>query len=205
MPIIVVEHMEEYPSRWLVAEYAEAQRESVEAGFDFTVAGVRDPALQSLLSRSGVPWVWEHSWILHDSPKTIVLDLWADRDLDPSEAAGGEVFVIGGIMGDHPPRMRGALLSNRFDWAARRRLGPRQMSIHVAAWAVVRVWMGERVDELKLCDSARVSVDAGLYTVEVELPFAYPCGGDGRPRVPGRIVELLARGVLWDEDFSLEA
>ncbi|MCE4622392.1 MAG: hypothetical protein F7B19_03650 [Desulfurococcales archaeon] len=203
MAVILVEHMEEYPTRWLVAEYIEAGREAAMAGLELIVTGVRDPRLQALLSKHGIPWTWEHSWDLYDNPKAIVLDLWAEKDLEPSEAQVAEAFVIGGIMGDHPPKMRGYLLSSQFDWASKRRLGPKQMSIHVTAWAVGQVRRGVRVGELNLCDRAVVRINAGFFETEIELPFAYPCDGEGRPRVPDRIVRLLENGVLWDEEVNL--
>lgn len=203
MQVVLVEHMEEYPTRWLVAEYVEAWREAERAGLEFMVTGVRDPRLQSLLSRMGVPWSWEHSWQVYDRPGTIVLDLWADRDLDPLEAEVAEAFVIGGIMGDYPPRMRGVLLTSMFDWSSRRRLGERQMSIHTAAWAVAQVIHGARVEDLPLCENAVIRMGGGLFEAEIRLPFSYPCGADGKPRVPESIARILERGVVWDEEVTL--
>lgn len=201
--MILIEHMEEYPSRWLIAEYIEALEEARRAGHELLVTGVRDPRLQSLLNRYRVPWSWEHSWELYDTPKTIVLDLWAGQDLQPDEAVAAEAFVIGGIMGDHPPRMRGYLLTSRFNWAARRRLGPKQMSIHVATWAVIQVGEGKMLGELEFCDENTLRVDTGLHEVQIELPFAYPCDDRGKPRIPERIIRLLENGVLWDEEINI--
>ncbi len=201
--MIVVEHMEEEPTRWLVAEYIEARDAALDAGLGFLVAGVRDPRLQSILSREGVDWSWEHSWELCDKPGTIVLDMWAERDLQPWEAEAADCIVVGGIMGDHPPRGRGRLLSWMFDWSSVRRLGPWQMSIHTAVWAAIMVARGVRVEDLPLAVGAEIEVEAGFGTVRVELPFAYPKGPDGRPVVPERIRKILARGVVYDEEVLL--
>ena len=200
-PLVAVEHMEDHPTRWLVEEYVEAAREAARAGLGFVVTGVRDPRLQAILSKKGVEWEWRHSWELYDMPGTIVLDMWASRDLEVWEAQQAKAFVVGGIMGDYPPRGRGRLLSWMFDWASTRRLGEAQLSIHTSVWALAMVRGGVPVNRLPLCpEGASFEADLGFYRVEVTLPFAYPCGEDGSPRVPPRIRNLLARGIVWDEE-----
>ena len=202
-PLVVVEHMEEYPTRWLLAEYLVAAREAWSHGADFLVTGVRDGPLQSLLDGMGIPWAWEHAWEAFDYPGTIVLDLWAERDLDPLEAASARVFVVGGIMGDHPPRGRGRLLAMGFDWASMRRLGPRQMSIHTTVWALMRVRSGVRVEDLPLVEGAEIEVEGPLGKYSVFLPFAYPAGPDGRAVVPEEVRRVLEKGVVYDEEVLL--
>ncbi len=197
---IVIEHMEERPTRWLIAEYIEAAEEAGRLGFNIVFTGVRDPVLQSVLAREGLEWRFEHSWELYDTPRTVVLDLWAPRDLEPGEAESLDYYVIGGIMGDHPPRGRGRLLSWMFESAAKRRLGPYQMSIHVAAWAAAMVARGTPVDRLPVVYGASVRVRTPMGELEVELPYAYPRGPGGRGVVPERIRRVLEHGVLWDED-----
>ena len=202
-PLIIVEHMEEYPTRWLLAEYRVAAREALSRGARFLVAGVRDGVLQALLDREGIPWAWEHSWEAYDVPGTIVLDLWAPRDLDPLEATTARVFVVGGIMGDHPPRGRGRLLAMSFDWASVRRLGPLQMSIHTSVWALLQVRSGVRVEDLPLVEGAEVEVEGPLGKYTVYLPFAYPRGPRGGAVVPEEIRRVLERGVVYDEEVLL--
>jgi len=200
---VLIEHMEEKPTRWLLAEYAEAHEAAARAGMTLLVTGVRDPALQSLLSNMGIPWEEGHAWELADRPGTIVLDMWAARDLEPVEAGAACCFVVGGIMGDYPPRMRGALLTGMFDWASTRRMGREQMTIHTAVWAVGLVASGTPVNRLPLAVGGVVEVETPMGRVSVELPYAYPRGEDGRPRVPERVARILARGVVWDEEEAL--
>ena len=202
-PLVVVEHMEEYPTRWLLAEYSVAAKEAWSQGARFLVAGVRDGVLQALLDRRGIPWIWEHSWEAYDVPGTIVLDLWATRDLDPLEAEAASVFVVGGIMGDHPPRGRGILLTAGFDWASFRRLGPRQMSIHTTVWALLRVRSGVRVEDLPLVEGAEVEIEGPIGRYTVYLPFAYPRGPRGEAIVPEEVRRILEKGVVYDEEVFL--
>lgn len=199
--VIIIEHMEEYPTRWLLEEYTVSHLEAERVGFHLVVAGVRDPRLQALLTRRRIAWVEEHSWEAVDRPGTIVLDMWAQKDLEPEEASAACCFVVGGIMGDHPPRRRGLQLSWRFDWASTRRMGQAQMTIHTAVWAVTAISRGTRVEDLPIGVGGTVEVETAMGTLTVELPYAYPIGEDGKPRVPERIARLLARGVVWDEEY----
>jgi len=200
---VLLEHMEEKPTRWLLAEYAEARDAARRAGMELVVTGAGDPVLQALLDREGIPWIPAHAWEVADRPGTIVLDMWAQQDLEPLEAGAACCFVVGGIMGDYPPRMRGILLSWAFDWASTRRMGREQMTIHTAVWAVGEIVSGVPVDQLPLGVGGVVEVETPLGRVEVELPYAYPLGEDGRPRVPERVARILSRGVLWDEEEML--
>ncbi len=202
--IIVIEHQEEHPTRWLLAEYEESYREAERSGLKLLISNVRDPRLQSLLSSKGIPWIWEHSWQVFDIPGTIVLDMWAPRDLTPEEALVGRVFIIGGIMGDHPPRGRGRHLSWSFDWSSKRKIGDIQMSINTTAWALARIIEGYSIEELPLCSQgANVKISSGLMSFEIYLPYAYPCDESGKPLIPRRIMEILSRGVVWEEEYLM--
>jgi len=202
--LIVVEHMEEYPTRWLIEEYSIAMNEAYKSGTLFLIAGVKDPSLASILARRKIPWTREHSWDLYDLPGTIVLDMWASRNLDPHEAESARIFVIGGIMGDYPPRGRGRLLSCHYDWSSIRKIGDKQMSIHTTVWALGQIMRGTPAGKLPLCDEqASFELDLGFSTVEITLPFAYPCDKNGRPNIPEKIRRILARGIIWDEEINL--
>ncbi len=198
-PLIVVEHMEELPTRWLLSEYEEAYEEAEKHGLQLIIAGVREESLQALLWRRGIPFTHRSSWELQCRPPVIVLDLRAEKRLEPWEASSSTCLIVGGIMGDYPPRGRGRLLLMRHPGAVARNLGPEQMSIHTAVWAASEVATGRRVTELRLAGPGRFSIRSLLGEIEVELPFAYPADEDGRPIVPGRVKKVLERGVLWDE------
>ncbi|MCE4628269.1 MAG: hypothetical protein F7C34_03870 [Desulfurococcales archaeon] len=197
-PWIVVEYMEEYPSRWLVEEIAEAYWSARAHGLGFLVSNAWDPRLVALLERRGIPYNSRPASALGCEP-SIVLDMRARRRLEPWEAGAAECLVVGGIMGDYPPRGRGLLLVYSLPGAAVRSLGPEQMSIHTAAKVAALIARGRRLDEIRLAGPGRFTVETPLGTVEVELPYAYTLGPDGRPEVPERVRRVLERGVLWEE------
>ncbi|MEB3862003.1 MAG: hypothetical protein GSR84_07275 [Desulfurococcales archaeon] len=199
MRLVLVEHMEEAVTRWVLEEYKEAERVAREAGFRLVVAGVGNPLHRAQLQAHGLE-VWErHSWEVCDYPKAIVLDMWTSRDLQPWEAEVAECFIVGGIMGDHPPRRRGLMLTRHFDWAATRRLGPGQLSVDGTVKVLVQVAGGRRLEELEMAESPTIEVETPLGRIEVTLPFTYPTRG-GRPWISRGLARLLASGVVWDED-----
>lgn len=67
------------------------------------------------------------------------LDAHATQELSPEDIHKFDYFIVGGILGDHPPRDRGGYL--RQHGFAIRHLGPRQMSTDTAvrtAWTIFR-------------------------------------------------------------------
>lgn len=198
MALILIEHMEEMVTRWVLEEYLEARRVAEARGHRLVVAGVENPLHMAILESRGLEAWRTHSWEACDTPKTIVLDMWTSKDLQPWEARVAECFVVGGIMGDHPPRRRGLMLTRNFTWAAVRRLGEGQLSVDGAVKVLVEVASGRRLEEIAFIDSPTLEVETPLGTVEVTLPFRYPARG-GRPWISGGLARLLASGLEWDE------
>ncbi|WP_460126236.1 hypothetical protein [Stetteria hydrogenophila] len=196
---VVVEHLEERATRWLVAEYLEVIKVAREAGLTPFFTNVRDEALAALLEKSGARVDPRPGWSLFNTPYTIVLDLEAEKQLEPWELAAADTVVIGGIMGDHPPRGRTRLISFMYTDAAKRNLGPHQFSVDGAARVVVEVFKGKRLKDLKIQVGVSFKVNTLQGEIEVFLPFAYPVGEDGEPLLSSRVRKLLERGVTWDE------
>jgi len=199
-PIIVVENLEERLTRWALSEYVEAFELAWERGIPLIVSGLLDPLKESLLKSKGLLVSREASRAFN-RPCSILLDLRAERSLSCDEARNACALIVGGIMGDHPPRGRTALLYDKYTYAARRNLGRLQLSVEgavrVLAWMISE---GRKLEDLEFKWPVRVSVRIMGREAEVELPFAYPVSG-GRVLVPGRIIELLKSGIIWDEEL----
>jgi ribosome biogenesis SPOUT family RNA methylase Rps3 len=196
--MVVVEHMEDGASRWLLEEYREAAEVALRAGHRFLVTGVEDPAVAALLARRGLPVARESACTLLRGRLTILLDPAAPKPLEPWEARAADAVVVGGIMGDHPPRGRTYLLAARCPDAARRNLGPHQLSVDGAVKVALMIASGTPLDSVKLVYTPSLNVETPLGVVEVELPYAYPLR-DGKPWLPRGLPRLLERGIMWDE------
>jgi len=137
-----------------------------------------------------------------DPRRTLVLDPRAERVLEPGEAAEAEAIVVGGILGDHPPRGRTwSLLTRRLLrlGAEARSLGPEQMSIDGAVYTALQIAAGRRLEELEFIDSPSFEVetpDGFVWTVT--LPFRYPAV-DGKPLVSPKLLRLLRGGLGFEE------
>ncbi len=199
MRYIVVEHMEEKATRWIIEEYLEVIRIAHSLGVTPVFTNVADESLASLLERNGAKVEREPGWELFNTPYTIVLDLEAAKPLEPWELNTVDAVVIGGIMGDHPPRGRTRLISFMYTEAAKRNLGPHQFSVDGAARVVAEVFKGKRLKDLKVQVGVSLMVKTVYGEAEVFLPFAYLIGDDGKPLLPDGIKRLLERGIMWDE------
>ncbi len=198
--IIVIDNLEVKASRWVVEEYVEAFHVARSSGFKLYVSGLVTPELEALLARRGVEILGD-SRSLCNRPDSILLDLWAEKTLDPLEAWGASCFIIGGIMGDHPPRGRTRLLYDKYPYAARRNIGPLQFSVDGTVKVLVKILKGMKVEEIKVEYPVTLEVKTPLGTIVVELPYAYPLEGE-RPMVPEGIVRLIEKGIMWEELYE---
>ena len=197
---MVVDNMEVRASKWAVEEYVESSRVAKSIGAEFYISGIITPELEALLARRGVELLLD-SRSLCNRPDSILLDLWAEKTLDPLEVWGARCFVIGGIMGDHPPRGRTRLLYDKYPYAAKRNLGRLQFSVDGAVKMLAKILAGMHVNEAEIIYPVSLEVKGHLGTVIVELPYAYPAES-GRPMIAEGVRRLLERGIMWDETFG---
>ncbi len=199
-PLIIIEHLEDHFSLWIRAEYRHAKQLAGER-LVFTnlrefLANAREESLCPCFSES----VTELQGILYNDPgKVIILDPLAEKLLEPQEAANAEALVIGGILGDNPPRGRTRrLLTQRAKNMLARSLGPHQLSIDGAVYVALRVAEGTPLEKIPLVHRPHLYVDIGGLEVEIELPFSYPLV-NGEPLISDEVKELLARGLGYEE------
>jgi ribosome biogenesis SPOUT family RNA methylase Rps3 len=200
----VIEHLENHFSKWIRAEYQHAKNIAGERlvitnlGRYLTEArrhGLCDETCSCFRES-----VLELRKVLYSDPgHVIILDPFAEKVLEPAEAAKAEAIVIGGILGDHPPRARTRkLLTSRAPAMQSRSLGPYQLSIDGTVYVALRVIEGTNPFNVPLVQRPRIIVNLGLVEVEIELPFSYPVI-DGKPLISREVIELLARGLGLEE------
>lgn len=203
-PLIVIEHLEDHASRWLMAEYEHAYTIT---GHTLIVTNAREycNAISRIVGRDHCfrESILDLEGVIYSSPRNVViLDLRAAEPLTPAHARAAEVLVIGGILGDYPPRGRtwekltkAALLKGM--QAAN--LGPKQFSIDGAVYVASRVAQGTRLDDVSIVEKPVVEIDIGDgFIREVELPFAYPVV-NGRPLLSPKLKTLLQAGLSYEE------
>lgn len=187
--LFVIEHLD-CVGKWLIIEYRHAAKL---VGEDkLLITNVRSKRLAEALrrlARVDRRRVWE----IFDQKKLIVLDPQAEQRLSPRDFEDAEAVVVGGILGDHPPRGRTRLLLTKKMPAARaRKLFDTQLPIDAAVYVAHQVYLGKPLEEIPLCQEVEIRHDEVHSTV---LPFAYPLV-DGAPLISEELVEYIRRTAL---------
>jgi ribosome biogenesis SPOUT family RNA methylase Rps3 len=200
-PLIVIEHLEPKLSRWLALEY---EHSAAIAEGRLVITNCSED-VSRLARRLNVPCydrsiVELRGTLYREGSEVIILDPQAPVRLEVGEAVNAKIIVVGGILGDHPPRGRTKkLLSDRMPDAIKRNIGPYQFSIDGAVYIAKLVSEGVRLEQIEFVVGLRLKVPTpyGL-EVEVELPYAYPLVA-GRPLIHPKLPELIARGLAYEE------
>jgi len=196
--IIVIEHLEPILSKWLLIEYKHA---SQIAKGNLIITNVCRKDEVSILEKIAKIRCESASELF---PKAIVLDPSSNELLSPSDRELSDVFVIGGILGDHPPRGRTkALLTSKFSNPITRSLGDGQYSIDGAVYVTYKVvFEGVRLNDIPYIDGIRVLSKAGIIEHEIYLPFRYPLV-NGKPLIHPELLEYLKGRIIVDEQKLL--
>lgn len=202
-PLIVIEHLEDHLSRWIILEYRHV-RSMVGDRLVITNARLGGGCKRFRDAIGGVRCYDEPLGMLRGElysreDEILILDPKAKELLEPQETNAYRVVVVGGILGDHPPRGRTAqFLSRRFPKAAKRSLGPHQLSIDGAVYVYLQVEHGVKPLDVPLVVKPKIKFAIMGFEYEVELPFAYPKVNDKPLLAPG-LIELLKTGLAYEE------
>jgi ribosome biogenesis SPOUT family RNA methylase Rps3 len=187
-PKIVVEHLEPKLSAWLLFEYENASKL---LGKKILFTNVKSGHAREMLRRFGGV---ERRSVLDIFPheKLVILDPRAKRTLAPRDFDGNTVAVVGGILGEHPPRGRTrALLTSKVPKAKTRNLGHEQFTIDGAVYIAKTIMGGKKISAIPIKSGLILRVKLkprGVY--EVELPYVYPIV-KGSPLISKKLLKYL--------------
>jgi len=194
---IVIEHLEPVLSKWLWIEYKHVSGLVGKEKLIFT--NVKKKKTRRKLSALGEALSESICELEVDRRKIIVLDQKASKHLVPEDFSNIEYVVVGGIMGDDPPRRRTWLyLTSRLKEAKARTLGDYQFAIDGAVYMALQVSQGKKLEEIPVQIGLDIRVDEYL---TVHLPYAYPLV-NGRPLISEELVRFLIDEI---EDYEAEA
>lgn len=197
-PLIVIEHLEIELSPWILLEY---RHSSILAGKDRIMYTNVPLKYHSILSRYGKVSMYSVLDIF-DHKRLLILDPKADKALNRKDLENIDAVVIGGILGDHPPRGRTyTLLSSRAKDSIKRNIGDGQYSIDGAVYVVLEVLRRGCLECIDYVDGVELSKIIGDEEVRVFLPFRYPIINNKPLLAPG-LSEYLLNGKL--PDFIIE-
>jgi ribosome biogenesis SPOUT family RNA methylase Rps3 len=182
--LFVIEHLEPRLSKWVLIEYEHASMIVGRKNLAFTSVKRGFKTLQRLGK------VYRESAVeIFDREDTIVLDPKAEEPLEPSDFDSASMVVVGGILGDHPPRGRTwSLITSKMKRARARSLGKCQFSIDGAVYMALKVASGVRLSEIPVANS--LTLKCG--DLEIRLPFCYPLV-NGKPVISPRLIDYLLK------------
>lgn len=194
-PIIIIEHLEDRLGLWVFLEYRHSSLIVGRNRLWFTNVPRR---YHSLLKRYG--YVYEESIVeLADKDavpreKIVILDPDAEKSLEYSDLEDSYI-VIGGILGDHPPRKRTKkLLTQRLPGVRTRNIGNGQYSIDGAVYYVQYLWENKTLSGFRYIDGITIETREGY----IRLPFRYPLENNKPVLAPGLIEYLTGKPLPKD-------
>jgi len=182
--LFVIEHLEPRLSRWVLIEYEHASMIVGKENLVFTNVKRGFKTLQRLgrVYRESATEVF-------DREDTIVLDPKAEELLEPPDFDCARTVVVGGILGDHPPRGRTfSLITTKMKRARAKSLGNCQFSIDGAIYMALKVASGVKLSEIPVANS--LTLKCG--DLEIRLPFCYPLV-NSRPVISPKLIDYLLR------------
>ncbi len=193
-PLIIIEHLESELSPWILLEYRHASKLAGKDNIMYTNVPLRYHNILSLYGR-----VSEHSVLdIFDHGRLLILDPKADKPLSKNDLEGIDAVVIGGILGDHPPKGRTyKLLSSLAKGSLTRNIGEGQYSIDGAVYVVLEVFRRGCLECIDYIDGVELSKRIGNEEIKVFLPFRYPIV-DNRPFLAPGLKEYILEGSLPD-------
>lgn len=196
--IFVIEHLEPEIGKWLLYEYAHASKIVGKKHLMFT--NVRNKSDWTKLSKLGKVET-RSAMEIFSREKVLILDPKADLPLTPEDFAGKGVLVVGGILGDIPPRGRTfRLITKRFRETTVRNLGKAHFSIDGAIYMAKLVNEGTPLEKIPI----KKGLTLKLNEHEVYLPYAYPFK-DGKPVISHKLVAYLCSDkIVKDEEKLLK-
>ncbi|MEM2537478.1 MAG: SAM-dependent methyltransferase [Candidatus Bathyarchaeia archaeon] len=196
-PIFVIEHLEPELGKWLLFEYEHAAEIADKNRLMFT--NVKKADERQILSKLGM--VEEKSAAeIFSHEKVIILDPKAELPLKPEDFANKEAVVVGGILGDHPPRGRTRkLLTRRFPKAVVRNIGKGQFSIDGAVYVAKLVGEGTPLEAIPVKKGLTLKINKHG---EIYLPYAYPLR-DGKPVISQKLVAYLCSDEIVEDEEKL--
>ncbi|MBS7620764.1 hypothetical protein KEJ32_01365 [Candidatus Bathyarchaeota archaeon] len=199
-PVFVIEHLEKKIGKWLLYEYTHASQIVGKDRILFT--NVAKKSDKAKLSKLGA--VEEKSAAeIFNHEKVIILDPKAEPPLKPEDFVGKDAVIIGGILGEHPPKCRTSkLLTKHFPKATVRNIGKNQFSIDGAVYVAKLVSEGTPLEKIPF--KKGLSLKLNEYA-EVYLPYAYPLK-NGKPVISQKLVAYLCSDeIVKDEEKLFKA
>lgn len=186
MTIFIIEHLEPKLSRWCLIEYDRINRILGKENLWFT--NLKNKSDRAKLSKLGKSF--KESVRTMGLKYSCVLDPESDKTLTTRDGERFRYLILGGILGDYPPKKRTNNELTKFLLNVEtRNIGKKQFSTDNAVLVAKEILNGESLDGMKFQDKLEISIND---VESVILPFCYPLI-DGKPSISDELVKLLKK------------
>lgn len=182
-PIYIIEHLEPELGQWCLFEYERISQIVGKENLWFTNIKEENTELTKL------------GTVKRESVKTMhlkdacVLDPEAPTLLTPENVKSYQYIIIGGILGDYPPKKRTRKELTQFvKGADAYNIGKRQFSTDNAVYIVDQILKGEEFKDIKTKYKISIPVDD---IASIDLPYCYPLDQKGNPLLSPKLIHYL--------------
>ncbi len=179
---IIIEHLEPKIWPWCKIEYRSIGKLIQKRNLWFTNIHKKNSGLDRLGKVS------KQSVINMNLKNACILDPDAAETLTHEETKSFKYFVIGGILGDYPPKKRTKVeLTNKLKNVERRNLGKKQFSTDNAVYVLKEIINGKNLQDIKFQNKLNIKINE---IESIELPYYYPLI-NGKPRISKELLKYI--------------
>ncbi|MSS74143.1 hypothetical protein EXS72_00685 [Candidatus Pacearchaeota archaeon] len=179
---IIIEHLEPKVWPWCKIEYESISQIIPKNNLWFTNIRYEEEFLKNLGKVS------KESIIDMKLEKACILDPNAKETLTPKDAKQFKYFIIGGILGDYPPKKRTKEeLTDKLHNIPARNLGKKQFSTDNAVYVLKKIIDGTPLNKLQFQNKITIKINE---VESVDLPYYYPLI-NGKPRISEKLITFL--------------
>lgn len=198
-PIIIIEHLEPELSPWLFLEY---RHSSIIHGREFLLISNLPRKYHRLMnkyamvSEKSVKTLIKEGTI--DGKVAIILDPKSPRKLGFSDAVNAKYIIVGGILGEHPPKGRTfELITKELEGVKSFNIGDGQYSIDGTIFYLNYLINHQGDENFKYVDGVTIRDFQHEYRT-IHLPYRYPLV-NGAPLLAPGLSYYLINGSLPDD------
>ncbi len=181
-PIIIIEHLEPKLWPWCKIEYESISKMIPKKNLWFT--NTNNPSLKKFgkISKKSIKNI--------SLKNACILDPNARKTLTPKDSKKFDYFIIGGILGDYPPKKRTKEeLTDKIRGMETRNLGKKQFSTDNAVYVLKQIIEGKSLEKMKFKNKITIKIN----NIEsVDLPYYYPLI-DEKPRISKKLINYIKK------------
>ncbi len=178
--IIIIEHLEPKLWPWCKIEYESISKMIPKKNLWFTNTNSKFLKEFGKVSKSSIKNM--------PLKNACILDPNARKTLTHNDSKEFNYFIIGGILGDYPPKKRTKEeITDKIRGMETRNLGKKQFSTDNAVYVLKQIIQGKNLNKMKFQDKLTIKINE---IESIDLPYYYPLINK-KPRISKELVTYI--------------